>query len=125
LHRIADQHGGLFGPPAWLENLPGEIKAAVETLTSHGVELPEALQPLSQPPGQLESFQASPAQPRIDSITSLGDFGAGRLLTSPDSKATLVVIGLTSQFLETRNGEILADIEQLLVGSDCQPARYP
>jgi putative drug exporter of the RND superfamily len=50
----------------------------------------------------------------IGAMHSFQEPGAGSLLVSPDRKATLVILELTSELLEIRNWPVLAQIEDLV-----------
>jgi uncharacterized membrane protein YdfJ with MMPL/SSD domain len=91
---------------------PYWIGVLLKVLASHGVPVPKQLEPLMRAPRPAQ--QGDQQQPRLVSITDLDDLLTGPMLVSADGHATLVVVGLTSEFLETRNGEILRDVESLL-----------
>jgi RND superfamily putative drug exporter len=112
LEAIAEQYGGLVGPPSHLKMIPHAIREMAEAIASHGVELPPSLQPLTRPPNR--DLQHDGGDPRIVSISSMDDFATGLMLLSADGHATLVTIGLTSGFLVTQNQAIIEDIESLL-----------
>ena len=59
---------------------------------------------------------ADPAakHPIITSISTYRDSTLGELLKSEDNKATLVIVGLTTEFLDAKNGKTIAAIEKLL-----------
>lgn len=112
LREIAEQHGGLVRDQPVLAWIPHEIREAVEGVSSHGVDVPESLEPLTEPPVSTEGL--SDAGPRIVSITSLADGMTATLLNSSDGHATLVVVDLTSGFLVSKNTELVADVQSLV-----------
>ena len=112
LREIAAEHGGLAGRPPLADWLPHELAELAEMVESHGVELPEPLAPLAEPP-TIEPDEPA-ADPRIANIFSPDDVAIGRMLASADGHATIVLVGLTSNFLETRNTIILSEIETLI-----------
>lgn len=50
----------------------------------------------------------------ITSVSTFRDKNLGGLLKSEDNKATLVIVGLTTEFLDAKNGFTIRKIEQLL-----------
>jgi RND superfamily putative drug exporter len=112
LEEIAQRRGGLLRERPALDLIPHEIGKAAEALASHGVELPESLAPLARSRPTHQPADGGP--PRVVSIASLADPATGPLLSSADGHATLVVIQLTSSFLETRNTKIIEEIQSLL-----------
>ncbi len=112
LEAIAEEYGGLAGTATLLEAMPHEIAEVAEAIASHGVALPDPIEPLAEPPRPTRD--PGEAGPRIVSIASLRDPLLGSRLVSEDGHATLVMVGLTSDFLETQNDVVLSDVESLL-----------
>ncbi len=65
-------------------------------------------------PAAGDGAEKRPAPSIITSVTTYRDKNLGDLLKSADNKATLVIVGLTTEFLDAKNGETVHKIEQLL-----------
>ena len=64
---------------------------------------------------QLEALQADEKYSElISEVINFTDQKIGRMLNSEDGKATLVMVGLNSEFLEHRNGPLIDRIEALI-----------
>lgn len=112
LRQVAEDHGGLVGTRPLAKAIPHEVKEVAEAIASHGMEMPEELKPLLPRPPRRPDRGEQP--PRVVSITSIDDPFMGSMLVSADGHATLVSVGLTSEFLRTRNEAIVGAIEELV-----------
>jgi RND superfamily putative drug exporter len=113
---IAEQSGGLIREGSLLDVIPHEIREIAEAISSHGVDAP-ILDELSKRrlarPQRSEAAGAGPT-PRIVSIGSFRSWLVGPMLLSTDGRATVVLVELTSGFLETRNRTIIDQVESLI-----------
>lgn len=77
--------------------------------------------------GLAESFDSHVSGNRsiIADVKSYRDRTIGNLLTSEDGQATLVLIGLTTEFMDARNGETIARLEAVLRSRDIRYSMPP
>lgn len=88
-------------------------------------ELRERILRIAEEEGGLAQADGEPAAPTdvgqepkgpsiITSVSTFRDKNLGDLLKSEDNKATLVIVGLTTEFLDAKNGYTIKKIEHLL-----------
>ncbi|MBX3449360.1 MAG: MMPL family transporter [Planctomycetaceae bacterium] len=85
------------------------------------------LQIANEEGGLAESIDSHVAGNRsiIAEVRSFRDRTIGNLLTSEDGQATLVLIGLTTEFMDARNGETIARLEAVLGSRDIRYSMPP